>query len=185
MLFYAGVQLTTMGLRAAAVKLAKNRTSGSQREDQEFYKSERLPVFAPPGVAFPIAWGINSISAIAGGLHVLNLPEGTAGRETYLRLQGVAWVLFSTFDAAYFGLRSPINAALVTYAYTAVTVASLDVAVRRLHDPAAAWFLAPTAVWLALANPVGTAQAAWNHDPFWNVGPVVEPKPEWVKPAAV
>jgi tryptophan-rich sensory protein len=120
----------------------------------------------------------------ADGLHVLNLPAKTEGRAEFLRLQALAWSLFATFNAAYFGLRSPINAALVTYAYSAITIASLDVALRRMHDTVAALSLAPTTAWLAIANPVGTAQAVWNRDPFWNVGPLAEPDPKWLKSAS-
>ncbi|HVW86873.1 MAG TPA: hypothetical protein VHB50_19440, partial [Bryobacteraceae bacterium] len=86
-----------------------------------------------------------------------------------------------TFNAAYFGLRSPLNAAAVTLLYSAVTAASLDIAWRRMRDPAAALSLATTALWLMVANPLAIAQASWNHDPFWNAGPFAEPKPEWLK----
>jgi benzodiazapine receptor len=166
-------------LRAAARSYTKQ--TGTREQDREFYRSERLPVFAPPPVAFPIAWGINSISALAGGLHVLNLPRRTPGRTEFLRLQSVAWLLFAAFDGAYFGLRSPINAALVTVAYSAVTAASVDVALRRMKDPYAALSLATTVAWLLLANPVAVAQATWNRDSFWNAGPLIEPKRGWVK----
>ncbi len=142
---------------------------------------ERLPIFAPPGAAFPIAWSINSASSIAGGLHVLNMPVETEGRTEFLRLQAAAWSLFALFETAYFGLRSPINAALVTFAYTGVTVASLDVALRRMEDRRVALSLATTLAWLALANPVAVAQAAWNYDPFWKAGPFGTPPPGWEK----
>jgi benzodiazapine receptor len=177
--FYIGVQGLMFALRSAARSYTGQ--TGSREQDREFYRSERLPVFAPPPAAFPIAWGINSVCAVAGGVHVLNLPRRTAGRAEFLRLQGLAWILFAAFDGAYFGLRSPVNAALVTVAYSAATAASLDVAIRRMKDPYAALSLATTVAWLLLANPVGLAQAAWNHDPFWNTGPLVEPKSEWVK----
>ncbi len=176
MLFYAGVQVVRVALQAAV------RGLGTDHErDRKFYKKQRLPVFAPPTVAFPIAWSINSVAAISGGLHVLNLPPHTEGRTEFLRLQAAAWALFASFETAYFGLRSPINAALVTYAYTAVTAASLDIAWRRMHDRTAVLSLAPTAVWLTLAHPVGTLQAVWNYDPFWKVGPLAEPQKRWLK----
>ena len=149
--------------------------------DRRFYETERLPVFSPPGAAFPIAWGINSVAAIAGGLHVLNLPADSPGRMEFLRLQASAWGPYSTFSAAYFDLHSPINAALITLSYSLVTFLSVLVAVRRMRDSRAILSLAPTAVWLLIANPVGITQAAWNHDPFWNAGPFVEPDDSWVK----
>ena len=153
----------------------------SRKRDRQFYSSERLPVFAPPSAAYPIAWTINSVCAIAGGLYVLNLRPETEGRSEFLRLQGAAWALFTTFDAAYFGLRSPINAAGITILYSAATVASFDVAARRLRDPLAAVSLAPTLAWLVLANPVGITQALWNRDAFWKAGPFLKPSRRWLK----
>ena len=181
MAFYAGVQVAQWGIRAAVRKLRDGQGRDAGENDRASYRSQKLPVFAPPGVAFPIAWGINSVSAIAGGLHVLNLPEDAEGRAEFLRLQTTAWCLFALFNTAYFELKSPINAALVTFAYSGVTVASLAVAVRRMEDGCAARSLATTVAWLALANPVAVTQAAWNRDPFWNVGPFVEPPAGWEK----
>ncbi len=160
---------------AAAGRSAKSRDRG--------YVSTRIPVFAPPPAAFPIAWTINSIAAIAGGIHVLNLPRRTEGRDRFLQWQCAAWTLYALFQAAYFGFRSPINAEIVTVCFTAATAASADTALRKMRDPKAALSLAPTAAWLALANPVGLASAAWNYDPFWNAGPLTEPKPAWIKSA--
>ena len=168
--FYAGVQLASYALKAAARR--STNQPASREADREFYREQRRPWFAPPPAAFPVAWGINSVSAIAGGLHVLNLPAGAEGRAEFLRLQAAAWVLFAAFDAAYFGLRSPVNAAAITLAYTAVTAASVDVALRRMKDRYAAASLATTAAWLALANPVGLSVAARNPDPFWKTEPV-------------
>ncbi len=179
--FYAGVQMAQWGLRTAARRWTDEGEGRSRKQNREAYRAQRLPVFAPPGVAFPVAWTINSVSAIAGGLYVLNLSPRTKGRAEFLRLQLAAWCLFALFDTAYFGLRSPINAALVTFAYTGVTAASIDVAWRRMHDPTAALSLATTGAWLALANPVAVAQAAWNHDPFWEAGPFCEPPKGWEK----
>jgi hypothetical protein len=69
----------------------------------------------------------------------------------------------------------------VTVLYTAATLASADVALRKMKDPRAAWSLATTVAWLAVANPAGAAQALWNRDPFWNAGPFIEPDPKWLK----
>jgi tryptophan-rich sensory protein len=178
-LFYAGVQAVSLLLR----KAAQSANGRSPKPEKDGYVTDRVPVFAPPRAAFPIAWTINSISAIAGGLYVLNLPSRTAGRTRFLQLQGAAWTLYAVFQAAYFGFRSPIDAEIVTVCYTAVTVASVDAALRTMGDPKPAASLASTVAWLALANPVGLASATWNYDPFWKVGPLLEPKPEWLKSA--
>lgn len=178
--FYAGVMGLSEGLR----RLAGQARGEKRRDDQRFYRSTKLPVWAPPAMAFPIAWGINSACLIAGGVHVLNLPRRTPGRRDFLRRQGEAWALFCTFNAAYFGLRSPLNAAAVTTAYSAATLGSLAAA-RRMQDRFAVGSLATTLAWLAVANPLGWAQAAWNYDPLWGVGPLIAPDRAWVKrPAA-
>lgn len=163
-LIYGGVLLVQSAARAVC-----------GTEDVSFYKRQRLPVFAPPAAAFPIAWSVNSFCTMAGLLHVLNAPRKTPGRAVYLGAQGASWLLFAFFNAAYFGLRSPINAAVITGLYTAAIGAALFSATRRMRDPKAAWALAPVAAWLALANPVAIAQAAWNRDDFWHAGPFGEP----------
>lgn len=168
-------------LRETAQSFAANHHRRTRNSDRASYESERLPVFAPPGVAFPIAWSINSVSTIAGGLYVLNLSRRKKGRTEFLRFQASAWCLFALFDTAYFTLRSPINAAIVTFAYTGVTAASMGVALHRLKEPKVTLSLATTAAWLAIANPVAIAQAAWNHDPFWNAGPFADPPEGWEK----
>jgi tryptophan-rich sensory protein len=130
-------------------------------------------VFAPPGVAFPIAWTINSISSIAGAIHVLNERGDCEDRRKFLGWQGVAWTLFAIFNTAYFELRSPINALAVTVGYSVATAASVRAALR-MGDGRAALSLLPTALWLMLANPVALATAAWNKDEFWGTGAMVK-----------
>jgi translocator protein len=159
-LFFGAVRAVAWGLRAP---LGPN--------DPAFYERQRLPKWAPPAIAFPIAWSINSLCATAGLLHVLNLSRAVPGRCAYLRSQGAAWLLFAIFDAAYFGLRSPINAAAVTALYTAATAYSLYTAAVTMRDSKAAWALASTAAWLLLANPLAAAQVALNPDEFWNGKP--------------
>jgi tryptophan-rich sensory protein len=115
------VQVGSLALRVAARIIAGKRKPDPREGDRRFYEKERLAFFSPPGAAFPIVWSINSVAAIAGGLHVLNLPPNSPGRKEFLRLQASAWGLFSTFSAAYFDLRSPINAALITLSYSTIT----------------------------------------------------------------
>lgn len=174
-LFYAGVQLIDWGIRTAVRRV--NACSRNQA-DREFYKRQRLPVFAPPGISFPIAWSINSATAIAGTLQVLNSKCHNRERHRFLCLQSAAWALFATFNTAYFELRSPINAAAVTLGYTLLTIASIRSASRMQSHRVVLLFL-PTTAWLVLANPVAFAVAAWNRDSFWRLGPVAEP-PQWL-----
>ena len=169
-----GIQLLDWGIRSA---VRRTNAPHSNAANRTFYKKELLPVFAPPGLAFPIAWSINSAASIAGALHVLNLRRHSAARARFLRLQAGAWFLFATFNAAYFELRSPFNAAAITLAYSCLAAASIRTAFRM--DRAAAVSLLPTAAWLALANPVAFTVAAWNRDEFWNVGPFAV-SPKWL-----
>lgn len=170
-----------LALRVGTRRLVRQNPAESRIGNRDLYKAERLPVFAPPGIAFPIAWGINSLCLIAGGLHVLNLPVKTAGRKEFLRSQAAAWTLFILFESAYFGLRSPINAAIVTILYSSATATSLKSAWCRMHDEFATLSLGTTVAWLVLANPVGITQAMWNRDHFWDMGPFAEPPRGWLK----
>lgn len=179
--FYGGLQLVQLALRAGTQRLVRRSRAESRSENRDLYKAERLPVFAPPGIAFPIVWGINSICLIAGGLHVLNLPVKIDGRLEFIRSQAAAWTLFVLFTPSYFGLRSPINAAIITFLYSAATASSLKSAWRKMHDERATLLLGTTAAWLVLANPVSVTQALWNRDHFWGIGPFAEPPRGWVK----
>jgi len=179
--FYAGLQLVQWALHGVARRTAGRSQAETRIGNRDLYEAERLPVFAPPGVAFPVAWGINSICLVAGGLHVLNLPIETKGRREFLRSQAAAWALFVLFEPAYFGLRSPINAAIITLLYSAATGVSLYSAWRQMRDHRATLSLGTTVVWLALANPVGATQALWNRDSFWGIGPLAQPPNGWAK----
>lgn len=170
-LFYAGVQVAELGIRLATRRMIRSTRKETNRE---FYREQRLPVFAPPGIAFPIAWTINSASSIAGALHVFNLQRDDPERRRFLGFQAAAWLLFAVFTTAYFELHSPINGAAVTLGFSCVTAASIRAAVR-MKDWRAALSLLPTAAWLGLANPLAVTVAAWNRDEFWGVGPFVDP----------
>jgi tryptophan-rich sensory protein len=163
LLFYAAVQTTAAGIRAG---VRRARAAGSGSADQELYRKQRLPGFAPPAWAFPVAWTINSICATAGGLHVLNSSPHRRGRREFLRYQAAAWGLYALFTTAYFELDSPLNGAAVTFAYTAATAGSIRSA-WRMKDRAAVISLLPTAAWLTLANPLAFYVAAANPDRFW------------------
>lgn len=163
LLFYAGVQMTTVGVRSL---VRRSRAARSGSDDRKQYRNQRLPWFAPPAAAFPVAWTINSLCAIAGGLRVLNSSPRRPGRRGFLRSQAVAWGLYTIFTTAYFELDSPLNGAAVTAAYTAATAVSIRSA-WRMQDRAAIISLLPTAAWLTLANPLALHVAAANPDRFW------------------
>lgn len=175
-LFYAGVQVAAWGLRALVRKARPPRRFPST---QALYRSQRLPRFAPPAAAFPVAWTINSVGAVAAGLHVLNLSSRREGRAAFLRLQAAAWAMFGAFNTVYFELDSPLNAAAVTVAFTLVTAASLRAA-ARMGDRRAIVLLLPTAGWLAVAVPLSLCVAAWNPDRFWGTQAWLS-APDWLR----
>ncbi|WP_224996017.1 tryptophan-rich sensory protein [Cesiribacter sp. SM1] len=178
-LFLAGITLVERGLEA----LVKKAPAGpdTRQDDRAFYKNQHQAVFAPPGVAFPIAWTVNDIATIWGNLRVLNKPKGTAGRQEYLALQAASWGVYSLFTALHFGLRSPINALALTTAHAGLNIASELVAVNKLQDRKVAASLVPVLSWLAVALPTAVTSALWNPDRFYQTKSIVKPHKRWLK----
>ncbi len=181
--FYAVVQLLTFGLAGLTSIISGNK--GETLRDNVFgnvsyFSSLKQSIFTPPSWAFGPAWTINNFFAIWGALAVLNKPKGTPGRTEYLALQGATWLNFVIFNAAYFSLRSPINALVLTFVFAGLTVSSVFVAIFRLKDTKVALSLATLLVWLTVAATAATAQALWNRDDLYNVGPFTEPVPSLV-----
>ena len=181
-LFYVVVEALSVGL-GGLVRFARSREQGviSTEAQQAYYKAQNLPVFSPPGWLFPIAWTINNVSVIWGILRVLNKPAGSTGRDAYLALQAATWVDYVLFNTAYFALRSPINALVLTVIYLILTVSNLMVALFRLKDSKVALSLGTLVMWLLIAVPTAYFQSRWNRDPFYQVGPFAEPPAGWVK----
>jgi tryptophan-rich sensory protein len=178
-IFYAIAQALTLGL-AVIVSVATGQKVKSIRDafgDVSYFTSLRQSVIAPPSWVFGPAWTINNISVIWGTLRVLNKPQGTPGRSTFLALQGASWLNFVTFSAAYFSLRSPINAFLLTLSMFILTILSGIVAIFQLKDTKVALSLATLTVWLLIALTAASFQAAWNKDDLYQVGPFAESVP--------
>lgn len=178
LLFYVFVQALSAALNGL---VSSSRTSAShgfgrlRRGETRWSDTLKQPVFQPPNWMFPIAWPVNNFGEIYGALRVLNMPADTPGRERYLALQGVTWLDYVLFSAGYFGLRSPINSLILTAIYFLLTVASLGVALLQLKDSRVALSLATTFIWLLVALPSAVAQALWNRDQFYGVGPFARP----------
>ncbi len=115
---------------------------------------------------------------------MLNKPRETPGRPVYLTLQGASWVDFVLFNAAYFSLRSPLNALLLTLAMFLLTIASSLVAIFQLKDTRVALSLATLFLWLIVALTAATFQALWNYDDLYQAGPFVKPSAGLVKKQA-
>lgn len=177
-LFYVFVQALSAALNGLASSLRPSASHGVARllgGKARWSDTLKQPVFQPPNWVFPIAWPVNNFGEIYGALRVLNMPSGTPGRDSYLALQGATWLDYVLFSAAYFGLRSTINSLIVTTIYFLLTAASLVVALLRLKDTRVALSLATTFIWLLVALPSAVAQALWNRDQFYGVGPFARP----------
>ncbi len=183
LVFYVVVQIITFGL-AGMVSALSGQQIKSLRSlvgDTGYFTSLKQAVITPPSWAFGPAWTINNISVIWGMLKVLNKPPQTEGREAYLALQAFSWLNYVMFNAAYFSLRSPINAFLLTLSMFILTILSGFVAMFRLRDSRVALSLVTLFLWLLIALTAASFQAAWNHDEFYNVGPFLKPVPRLLK----
>ncbi|MBC8159584.1 MAG: tryptophan-rich sensory protein [Roseiflexaceae bacterium] len=188
-IFYAGVQLLSFGLGklaqrskgASSPKLGESIAGNAANDD--FYNRLTQPIFAPPAWSFAPVWTLNNVLCLWGLLRSLNMPVGRPGRAAFIGLQGVVWVSFASFNALYFGLRSPINGAASTLLGLLATVASIYVAVFRLRDRRVALSQSTILPWLVLASATATTVAAWNHDEYYEAGPFSAPVPGWAKAA--
>ena len=166
-LFQADAELLSYGLGKLAERATGNK---STREAQdEYFDSLAQPKFAPPGPTFPLAWAVNNAARAAGMVHVLNMPEGTPGRVTYLTLQGASLLNYASFNPLYFGLRSPVNGAVTTLIDVGLNAGSFALAVREIKDAKTAASLSTTLPWLALASAVSVSVALWNEDNFYGL----------------
>lgn len=184
--FYVIVQLLTFGLGGLTSLVSGNK--GENLRDNVFgnasyFRSLKQSVFAPPSWVFGPAWTINNISVIWGTLRVLNMPKDAPGRNSYLALQAATWLDFVLFNAAYFSLRSPINAFFLTLIFFGLTIASSVVAILQMKDSKVALSLATLFVWLIIALTAAAFQVAWNRDDFYHIGPFTEVNPNLEKEA--
>ena len=172
--FYVVVQILTFGL-SGLVSLARGNRGQSLREaafgDVSYFERLKQVKITPPSWAFGPAWLVNNVSVLWGTWQVLNKSQQTPGRTAYLALQGVSWVDFVLFNAAYFSLRSPLNALVLTFVMFLLTIVSGLVALS----------LATLFIWLIVALTAALFQALWNKDDFYQVGPFVEPRARLVK----
>ena len=182
--FYGAIQVLTFGF-SGLVSLARGNSGQSLREatfgDVSYFERLKQVKITPPSWVFGPAWLVNNVSVLWGTWQVLNKPKQTPGRAAYLALQGVSWVDFVLFNAAYFSLRSPLNALALTLVMFLLTIASGVVALFQLKESKVAISLATLFLWLLVALTAATFQALWNKDDFYQVGPFVEPKVSLVK----
>ncbi len=180
-IFYGVVQVLAFGL-SGLVSLARGNRGKSLREiifgDVSYFEHLKQAKITPPSWAFGPAWLVNNFTVLWGIWRVLNKPQQTPGWSAYLVLQGVSWVDFILFNAAYFSLRSPLNALVLTIVMFLLTIMSGMVALFRLKDTKVALSLATLFLWLIVALTAAIFQALWNYDDFYRVGPFLLPRAE-------
>ena len=184
--FYTLVQGLTFGLTGLVSLATKNRGKNIQETffgDVSYFRTLKQAKITPPSWAFGPAWTINNISVIYGNLRALNMPASTPGRDAYLALQAASWLDYVLFNAAYFSLRSPINAFFLTVTMLLLTIASGLVAIFKMRDTKVALSLGTLFIWLLIATTAATAQALWNKDELYQVGPFTNPPQGWDKQA--
>jgi tryptophan-rich sensory protein len=186
-IFYVVVQVLTFGL-SGLVSFARGNRGRSLREDifgdVSYFQQLKQARITPPSWAFGPAWFVNNVSVIWGTWQVLNKPKETPGRTSYLTLQAASWVDFVLFNAAYFSLRSPLNALVLTLTMFILTIVSGLVAIFQLKDSKVALSLTTLFLWLLVALTAATFQVLWNADDLYKVGPFVEPRAGLVKKQA-
>ncbi|GCE26639.1 hypothetical protein KDA_21230 [Dictyobacter alpinus] len=182
--FYLIIQVLTFST-SALVSIASGNKGDNFREtvfgDTSYFKQLKQVKITPPSWFFAPAWTVNNLSVIYGTLRVLNMPKDTRGRTEFLALQAATWLNFVAFNAAYFSLRSPINAFVLTVLFFLFTLASGFVAIFRLKDTKVALSLGTLFIWLIVATTAATTQMLWNKDDFYQVGPFAEPDPKFLK----
>ncbi|GLV58255.1 hypothetical protein KDH_50880 [Dictyobacter sp. S3.2.2.5] len=182
--FYLIIQVLTFATSAMVSVFSGNKGSNARETifgDTSYFKNLKQVKITPPSWFFAPAWTINNISVIYGTLRVLNMPQKTPGRKTFLSLQAVTWLEYVAFNAAYFSLRSPINAFVLTAFFLLFTIASGFVAIFRLKDTRVALSLGTLFIWLIVATTAATTQMLWNKDDLYEVGPFAKPDPRWLK----
>ncbi len=184
--FYVIVQALTFGLSGLTSVVSGNRGKNLRDDffgDVDYFRKLKQSVFSPPSWVFAPAWTINNISVIIGTWRVLNMPKNTKGRQAFLIAQGMSWLNYTLFNAAYFSLRSPINAFVLTLSMFVLTIANVFIAIFRLRDSWVALSLATLFIWLLIALTAGTFQAAWNYDDLYHVGPFLKVNGKLLKQA--
>jgi tryptophan-rich sensory protein len=184
--FYVIVQTLTFGL-SGLTNAVIGKKSETMRDaifgDVSYFRSLKQSVITPPSWAFGPAWTLSNILTIYGNLRVLNMPKNTVGRDAYLALQTASWIDYVLFSAAYFSLRSPINAFFLTLTMFLLTIASILVSIFQLKDTKVALSFATLIVWLTVALTAAAFQAAWNRDELYKVGPFAKVNPALAKEA--
>ena len=84
------------------------------RTDSIFYKSLNKPIFAPPGIIFPIVWTILYL-LIATSIYLIFKDNKLKDTKSYNKALLINFVSNQTFSFFFFTLKSPFLALIDTF----------------------------------------------------------------------
>ena len=184
---FIGIQVSLFGL-GYLVKFVRGQTRPvfgeslvGNEDNDDYYNQFTQPVFAPPDWVFAPVWTLNNSLATWGILRVKNMPHGTLGRERFLTLLSAFLLQFVNFNAAYFGLTSPINGAVLTFMGLITVAQAMRIALFELKDWRVVLSLSTLLPWLILASFTSAAVALWNSDDFYQTPASITPPAKWIK----
>jgi len=150
--------------RSAVATISGTTAITEVSSDTAFYKQQKLPDWAPPQWAFPVAWTLNTVALAAAAQH-LAFRQNHPRRGELLGYLALHTAIYASFQRVYFDERSPILGAIWTAADFAVCHVAFYQALsvnRRL-----AMAFVPVNLWLTVALPLSLHQAAANHDAIY------------------
>ena len=143
-----------------------NAVAGGTQRTRITYQDAKLPPFAPPGWAFPVAWTLNNASLTSVALEAARTPNGAAGKRELLALLAAHGALFFAWPFTFVRMRSPVLAAAVTIADLGVNAAAAYRA-SQLNKRYVLRF-ATTLAWLSLGSALAASIALTNRDPLFS-----------------
>ena len=136
----------------------------SSKKQKKLYtdKLEQAP-WSPPAWVFAPAWTLNNYFLLRALRRIIesDLPE----RRKLLLLQAGIWVVFFSFNYAYFKKKSPILADIWTMTDTVLSVASLILSAKA--DKRLAVNYVPLTLWTLFASTLAGYQVLKNPDPVF------------------
>jgi translocator protein len=115
-----------------------------------WYAGLAKPSFNPPNWVFGPVWTLLYAFMAYAFWRILQVPPGSPGRRTAIRVFLVQLGLNALWSVVFFGLHRP-GLAIVVVVLLEIGILAMIVAFRRL-DPVAGWINVPYALWVAYAT---------------------------------
>ncbi len=149
------IAVSTLGSLSAMQRSAKQRKA---------YRSLKQAPWAPPAWVFAPAWIFNNYFLLAALQELLRNREMPA-RKKLLVFQSFMWIVFFSFNYAYFKKRSPLLAGMLTLSDAAFALSSLIIGFKAKNKVAANYI--PLSIWTVFASTLAVYQALRNEDPLF------------------